>query len=417
MQLPKYLTLVRSAKNAVTFQYRHPDYIAEHGAKATWKIPFGEEHPSFDKEFVKLTKNVSEKNAYYDSVKEKKSQVAAVISDREQEINICSFSEVAAIAVDHWIKENNLCRKTIGEQMRLMDLANSYLGDLKIAGIGLIKCQKYLDEIKNIKGDRVARRSRQQLINIFNYAQLRGYYPERDKNPAFHTENIVEPKGTKRPMTQEQFDAIYSHAPEWMQIAMDLSMLTSQRPYDIRNMKWSDIKNGVLTIVPHKVDGIHARGKADYRIAFAFDLSADKELAAVIRRAEILNKKLSLMRVSFRNCPYIVARVPEKSRAETKALPHPCYVSGSVFNNELQYVRDEVHSKTKVFWHDGIKPTMAELPSWYGIRKLSLQKLAEKYGEAAAQQRGGHTDISTTRNFYLGKMDHILIDATLPGVM
>jgi integrase len=216
-------------------------------------------------------------------------------------------------------------------------------------------------------------------------------------------------------MTVEQYDSIYNEAPEWMQIAMQIALYTSQRPHDIRNLKWSDIDGDILTIRPHKTEAIHARGKSEYVKHFTFNLKSDanKNLNAAINRAKIFHKKLSLMRSAFRDCPYIIARQPEIVFAGSKTLLHPCYITKHQFAKLFQSVRDKVHSNSKVFWHNNIEPTSDQLPSWYGIRKLSLQLIAEQHGENAAQQRGGHTDIKTTQQFYLAKMDSVPVDCEL----
>jgi len=411
MNLPKHLSLHRATSKATAFKYRHP--LHNGGKPETISLPAKDDR-DFSKRLDALIIQIDTLNAEYAGLARFKKDEKEIITTRKTNFVKKTFAEVADMALMHMKEKNQWGHKSAKGHSHYAKLAKDYFGAQQISVLTIAECSVYLEKIQSEKSSGVARICRHQLTNIFKFAIQRGYY--LGENPVRETDFIAAPKASKRPLTLEQYDAIYQAAPEWMQIAMTISMQTSQRPYDIRNLKWTDIENNILTIIPHKIEAMQNREKAGNRIKFAFDLSKDPILAAAIKRAEILQKKLSLMRMSFRNCPFIIARAPDKVRAVCKTLEHPCQITETVSSHCFKEVRDQVHASSKVFWHNGIEPTQEQLPGWYGIRKLSLQMIAASHGLAAAQNRGGHTDASTTIDFYLGTMDHKVIDATLPEV-
>jgi len=70
-------------------------------------------------------------------------------------------------------------------------------------------------------------------------------------NPARQTLKRYRIKQLKR-HTLEGLSAVRAVSPKWLQNAIDLAMLTTQRRIDILNMKWSDIRDGYLHVAQEK---------------------------------------------------------------------------------------------------------------------------------------------------------------------
>ena len=49
-----------------------------------------------------------------------------------------------------------------------------------------------------------------------------------------------------------EYDAIYAAAPDWMRLAMEVAYATALRPIDVINIRWSDLSESHLTVLPQK---------------------------------------------------------------------------------------------------------------------------------------------------------------------
>jgi integrase len=86
------------------------------------------------------------------------------------------------------------------------------------------------------------------LRQVFDHALESGFV---DSNPALGIKRHAEKKRS-RYITDEEFDAIYQHAPERLQIIMDLLYLTGQRVNDVLSIRREDVTPHGIAFQPSK---------------------------------------------------------------------------------------------------------------------------------------------------------------------
>lgn len=149
------------------------------------------------------------------------------------------------------------------------ELANllKVFAHMPIDAIAPMHVREYLD-IRGQTAKVRANREKALLSHIFNKAREWGYTALQ--NPCQGVRGFKE-TGRSRYITHDEFDKVKAVAHYTLQDAMDLALLTGQRPADVLKLKRSDIQDGALWIVQNKTGarlGIEVTG----------------ELAAVIAR-------------------------------------------------------------------------------------------------------------------------------------
>jgi integrase len=140
-------------------------------------------------------------------------------------------------------------------------------GHMPIDAILPMHIREYMD-IRGQTAKVRANREKALFSHIFNKAREWGY--TASENPCRGVKGFRE-NGRDRYVTDDEFAQVKSHADFTVADAMDLALLTGQRPADVLKIKRSDIRDGALWIVQNKTGariGIEVTG----------------ELAAVIRR-------------------------------------------------------------------------------------------------------------------------------------
>lgn len=243
------------------------------------------------------------------------------------------------------------------------------LGHFEIEHFSTMNAAKWLD---GFTGDSY-KQHRSVLSQLFEFAQTKGWC---DKNPVTPTvaHDINYTKSRQR-LTLEQFNAIYSKANEWFQIAMDLALLTCQGRNEIVSMRYDQIKDDVLFVVRKKT---YRKTDTAY---IAIRLS--ERLKQVIDRSKSI-KPASAFIVRRRH-----SVIKESSRLDDWSVK-PEYIS-----REFSKLRDQVPS-IKVL-PDAAKPTFHE------IRALGAH-LIEKSGASkqAVQALMGHADQEMTDHYLAG---------------
>lgn len=90
---------------------------------------------------------------------------------------------------------------------------------------------------------------------LFNWAKARGY--ATTANPVTGlTRQMKAPSRRTIYVTDSDFALVRKHAIQPLQDAMDIALLTGQRPADVFKMRWSDIQDGVLHIKQNKTDAV-----------------------------------------------------------------------------------------------------------------------------------------------------------------
>ncbi len=126
-----------------------------------------------------------------------------------------------------------------------------------------------------------ANREKALFSHIFNSA--RGWGMTDAPNPCAGIKGYRE-TGRDHYVDDSVYHQIYTHANDMLKIAMDLADLTGQRPADIRKMRWSDIKQGLLWI---------SQGKTQARLR----IRVTGALEDVVDRARARREALSSQKV------------------------------------------------------------------------------------------------------------------------
>ncbi len=121
-------------------------------------------------------------------------------------------------------------------------------GEMPIDAIAPMHVREYMD----IRGEAApvrANREKALLSHIFNKAREWGYTVAI--NPCQGVKGFRE-TGRTRYVTDEEFTKVRAHAPPMLIDAMDIALLTGQRPADVLKLKRSNIRDGALLITQNK---------------------------------------------------------------------------------------------------------------------------------------------------------------------
>lgn len=148
------------------------------------------------------------------------------------------------------------------------ELANllKVFAHMPIDAIAPMHVREYLD-IRGQTAKVRANREKALLSHIFNKGREWGYTTLQ--NPCQGVRGFKE-AGRSRYITHEEFDQVRAVAHYTLQDAMDLALLTGQRPADVLKLKWSDIQDSALWIVQNKTGarlGIEITGELAVVIA------------------------------------------------------------------------------------------------------------------------------------------------------
>ena len=140
-------------------------------------------------------------------------------------------------------------------------------GHMPIDAILPMHIREYMDIRGQVAKVR-ANREKALFSHIFNKAREWGYTAAQ--NPCQGVRGFKE-SGRSRYVTDDEFAQVKAHAHPTVIDAMDLALLTGQRPADVLKLKRSDIRDGALHLVQNKTGA---------RLA----IEVTGELAAVIAR-------------------------------------------------------------------------------------------------------------------------------------
>jgi integrase len=163
----------------------------------------------------------------------------------------------------------------------------------------------------------------------------------------------------RRPLDVAAYKAIYEHAPAYLRLAMDLSLLTLQSRNEIINMEHTDFDDGYLFVI---------REKTAYKSNMAFiKIALTEELKYLRQRGRMLDNAAS---------PYLVHRKPFKKykrapREGETAMPHWTWITPNFLSKAFKKARNKTG-----LW-EGVP--QVEQPGFHMIRKLGAQ-LAEDRG-------------------------------------
>ena len=178
-------------------------------------------------------------------------------------------TKLFSLVAKRYVREIFPSKSTQTQKDNDKELANllKVFAHVPIDAIAPMHVRQYMD-IRGQAAKVRANREKALLSHIFNKAREWGYTALQ--NPCQGVKGFKE-IGRSRYITDAEFDQVKAHAHFTVIDAMDLALLTGQRPADVLKLKRTDIRDGALWIVQNKTGqrlGVEVTG----------------ELAAVIAR-------------------------------------------------------------------------------------------------------------------------------------
>lgn len=230
---------------------------------------------------------------------------------------------------------------------------------------------------------RASNQLRALLIDIFQQAAAKGYVQD---NPAMLTIPKIEKKARKR-HTLEGLMQIRTASPAWLQNAIDIALITTQRRDDILAMKFDDVRDGYLYVVQKKTKRSSDAGYLRMKVT--------AQLQGIINRCR-----------DNVPSPFLIHRRPDRlDDNQRKHKTHWTRIEGRYLTRAFQDAR----AKANPYPH--LQP--AEQPGFHEIRALA-QHLYKKSGKDP-QKLAGHSKASTTKN-YLADHEEIIWTDVVPDL-
>lgn len=170
----------------------------------------------------------------------------ARIEGTEPDPNVRTF-EMIALRYEREIIPGKAAR-TQRDNLIELDKLRAVFGRMLIEGIKPHHVRGYLDKRGQTAKAR-ANREKALLSHLFNKAREWGYTDA--PNPCQGVKGFTE-SGRDRYVTDEEFMSVHTHADATLQDAMDMALLTGQRPADVLKIRRTDIRNGALFIAQNK---------------------------------------------------------------------------------------------------------------------------------------------------------------------
>jgi integrase len=255
--------------------------------------------------------------------------------------------------------------KTAREQViYLRKLRACALAKMAVSQIEVTHVVDALDVIT--EGRRMRNIYRQLLIQVFDCAIELGWCTD---NPAAITRVVNETRQRQR-LTMDGYRAIYQAGEPWLQVAMDLMLVTLQRPEDLVALKYSDISDGVLYIRQRKTGA---------KLAIAIGAELQAALAAS------RDGKL---------CPFIIHHRPRRTPTKPAAWrEHPMQVNVEKLSKTFTAAR-----QGSGFYADAKYP-----PTCYEIKSLGGDRYRQMgWSESDIQTLYGHSNQSMTAHYLAG---------------
>jgi integrase len=170
----------------------------------------------------------------------------ARIEGSEPDPNVRTF-EVIALRYEREVIPGKAPR-TQRDNLIELDRLRSVFGPVLIENIKPHHVRAYLDK-RGQSAKARANREKALLSHLFNKAREWGYTDAT--NPCQGVKGFTE-SGRDRYVSDEEFEAVRSKADPTLQDAMDLALLTGQRPADVLKILRTDIRDGALFVRQNK---------------------------------------------------------------------------------------------------------------------------------------------------------------------
>ncbi|MDI9240772.1 tyrosine-type recombinase/integrase [Lysobacter sp. LF1] len=244
----------------------------------------------------------------------------------------------------------------------------STLGERALASLSVNDCATFIRSITP------SARSRQQFRLVLTWilacALQEGWI---DDNPALSTRKFSHERQRER-LTIEAYRAIWEKAPAWVRNAMDLSLLTLLRREDVVSLRFSDVREGALWVVPSKTEET-----SGVRLKIAVSAELDRLLARC--RDDVVS-------------PFLVHRLPGKAR--------PQNLRAKERKHHTQVLPEQL-SRAFAAARDGAKVTSENPPTFHEIRSLGGALLQEAgWNVSQVQTLMGHNSEAMTKVYLEG---------------
>ncbi len=253
---------------------------------------------------------------------------------------------------------------------------DSYLGKIaeaeyawrKLSQIETAHIAPHIKLVTDESGPAAAQAMRVRLHDVFRLAETEGHVAV-GRNPVAAT---YAPDRTvlRERLSLEAFLLIRNAAPQWLQNAMNLALVTAQRREDISNMEFSQYKDGYLHVIQGKSQGL-TRLQIDGSIRLtAIGMTVEQVVQQC--RNNVVSKFM------IHHVTHVASMRPGQ-----KVAP------GSL-SNVFSKFRDQV----------GVKAAKGRTPpTFHEIRSLAERLYREEYGAAFAQSLLGHKNASMTDKY------------------
>lgn len=250
-------------------------------------------------------------NAHFDSSVPEVSIVDKILSKSEANI-----TELVKRFREEFVSECTNAESTRELEEYRLNKIEKDLGSTLVSSVTTKLVADYLDN--NFKGDSY-KKHRGTLIQLFRFAINKGL---AQSNPV---ESTFTKKGTNKKrqrMTLAQYKALHAAGPEWMKVAMEISLLTLQGRHEVVNMKLEDLRDDYLYVVRQKTR------KNDWAY---LRIKVSDDIKAIFERAES----------SPVNSPYLVHHEPSR-RVKAKGRDHWSQFTPNRFNELFRELRDSL---------------------------------------------------------------------------
>ena len=297
----------------------------------------------------------------------------AMLSKRDDlAARVMGAGETIADAVALFRKEDMPGRKwapaTASVYESVLNRIVTGVGDRAVESFSVKDCATFIRTVTE------SPRSRQQFRLVLSWVMAcaveEGWC---ETNVALATRKHAHERKRER-MTVEQYRAIHAEAPGWLQTAMDLSLLTLLRREDVVTLRFADVREGALWVVPSKT-------------------ANSSGLRLQIAMSDELVRLVATARDNIAS-PYIIHRLPEKAR--------PQQVRAKERQHHTQVLPEQL-SRAFADARDAAGVAGENPPTFHEIRSLGAALLRQEgWDEKRVQDLLAHTDAAMTRVYLEG---------------
>lgn len=283
------------------------------------------------------------------------------------------FNKILDLALEKPAKTFKVGETTLAEKLIKVEQYRREWGERSISSFTTQDIAEFLDK----QLDHPYVKHRQLLSDIFNFAIQRGFIKH---NPVSATEKKDEPERQRERHTVDGYQKIYNAAPEWLQRAMKIALLSLQRRGDLVSLHRDsiDMQERTITILQQK--------SRTYAQPVYIKIRMGDELYEAVK--DCLSSGIP--------CPYLIHYRPLRMTTKIRhSKKHPFAVTLDHLTKSFSDVRNECGA------YNHLPPK--KRPSLHDLRALG-SFLYEKAGYSIEyiQALDGHANPETTQRYIDG---------------